>query len=786
MSLRLSLAAVLGTIACGPDVAPTPADSETESGSDAAGEPGTAGSTSIEPTTESGETEEASSSSSGDVEPPDAWCVDVHWVEERSGVAGLDVDGDGRVELWTARSDWDPIDGAFTTTFVAQALEGEQLVDVVALVRDGSFIAFADIDGDGRSDAIVEPTLDAGPHFLRGTASGELQDTPLPITGWDPADGGELIDVTADAAVDLLRVVEGTLEIHVGDGEGGFALGDELHLYDAGGGEDIAVTFDGDLVIAVSPFSDFNISVTEVIVLSVGPDGTLTEQGRTTPGGHIEVLDVTDRDGDGGSDVLVRHAVDHSEVRLSWLDDDDGSSFTEDVVLEPETIRAIADFDLDGTIDVIDELGVLWGIAGEHEPLLGDLPLDSWVDGDFDADGRADFYRHNVIWSVEPCEGTYDEPEEPEPPAEPECGNGRVEAHEECDGSADCSDECIVAAAVIWTTVHDGAGLSDCGRAIAVAPTGEIYVAGQQGTEDSGDELVVLALDVSGATLWSDTYQATLGPQSDIGTGIAVAPDGDVFVSGNVYGDLAWLRRYTPEGEIVWTEQAGSLEVEIGSANALVLDAGGLPVIVGNAEGTAWLGAYDADGSPRWDGLYDDDGLASDFTTVALDDAGNVTAFGHTDGRSLAASFDPDGTPRWNVVSAYPSHAVVAGGVAPDGRVWLVQRDEYSAPDEWVVRTLDPAGAPTGAFVISTQGLRDVLGIAFDPDGDAILVGDRDGAAWIRRVHDDGALVWERSFGEDDIIGGSTVLHDAVVDADGTIVATGCLDGDVLVRRFAP
>lgn len=726
--------------------------------------------------------EGTASAESGDTGEPGSWCVDVHWIEPLLGAAALDLDGKDSgvptVDLWTATSPWDPVAEAFTTAFRVHRFDGSELSFDYELSRPGSFVAFADIDGDDLTDAVVEPELGAGPHFFRGYATGEWSETAEPMSGYDADVGDRLLDVTGDHAVDLLRPAETTLEIHVGDADGGFTLGGTFEIGVHDGWLGVAPTFDGDLVVAISEICHFLCNpMTEVIVISVALDGTPTERSRAKLGGSIDVLDVLDRDDDGRSDLLVQHYVDGDDPRISWLDADADGAFTETTVLEPDALAAIGDFDLDGAVDVIDELGVHWGSEGggflPPEALLGE-PLWSYgAEGDFDGDGRQDFYSANVIWSVQPCEGPYDPPAEPPPIPWSECGNGRVEPPEACDGTPDCNDECNFATAVLSTVLFDGEGLWDCGYAVDIAPTGDIYVTGHVLSAANDTELLTLALDEDGDVRWFDTAHARLGISSDVGIGVAVEPGGDLYVAGRVDAELLWLRRYTPDGAIVWTEQAASLET--GTADEFVLDDEGLPILVGEAEGHAWIAGYDANGAMRWD---DTRAETSDFLAVDLDVDGELVAIGHTgDGQALAAAFDATGAPRWDVVSPYPSDPVIiTGGVAPDGLTWVVQHDVFSAEYEWVVRTFEGKGGPAGAFVV--DGPRQIFGVAFDPAGDAILVGERDGSAWIGRVHADGELVWAQWWrGE---------LHDAVVDLDGTIVATGCLDDDVLVRRFAP
>jgi hypothetical protein len=292
----------------------------------------------------------------------------------------------------------------------------------------------------------------------------------------------------------------------------------------------------------------------------------------------------------------------------------------------------------------------------------------------------------------------------------------------------------------------------------------------------------VLAVDAAGEHVWSDTYGATPGNDADRGTGVAVEPEGDVYVSGLVWDDqLLWLRRYAPDGSVLWTEQAGSAEPEIGTSRALTLAEDGLPVVVGDRLGAGWIAKYDDAGTMLWDAEYaGEEGIQ--LATVGTDPAGNLTAIGALGvpifGVAVTVSFDPDGALRWGDVGSQGAGSEIAGGVAPDGRALAVQ-DGFSEDGEWVVRMHDAAGAAAGAFLVAAAELRRIHGVAFDPSGDVYFVGDRDGQAWIRRTDPAGDPIWERTFGDG-------ALHAAAVDVDGSVVVTGCLDGDVAVRRFAP
>jgi uncharacterized delta-60 repeat protein len=132
----------------------------------------------------------------------------------------------------------------------------------------------------------------------------------------------------------------------------------------------------------------------------------------------------------------------------------------------------------------------------------------------------------------------------------------------------------------IWDT-----GASEGGDDVAVAQDGSIYVAG--GTPRSGavvgSDVVVLKIDPDGNLVWQRTYAA--GEIVDARGGVTVGPDGSVYVagavqevtnSGNVIFD-AILLKFTPDGSLEWDRGWGGRDGD---------DAGGVAVA---PDGTVFL-----------------------------------------------------------------------------------------------------------------------------------------------------------------------------------------------------
>jgi hypothetical protein len=91
---------------------------------------------------------------------------------------------------------------------------------------------------------------------------------------------------------------------------------------------------------------------------------------------------------------------------------------------------------------------------------------------------------------------------------------------------------------------------SDEARDIAVAADG-VYVTGV--TQGTAGDVLVLKFDLSGTLVWQKTWG---GPGTESGAGIAVGPDGSVYVTGstNSFGSSGalFILKLTPDGSLVW------------------------------------------------------------------------------------------------------------------------------------------------------------------------------------------------------------------------------------------
>jgi hypothetical protein len=264
-----------------------------------------------------------------------------------------------------------------------------------------------------------------------------------------------------------------------------------------------------------------------------------------------------------------------------------------------------------------------------------------------------------------------------------------------------------------WSTAIGGTG-ADAVRAVAVDPGGDIVVtgyvsgearAGAEALRARGRDILLARYAPDGALRWA---RALGGDGDDIGQAVALAPDGDVLVTGSftATADLGagplvsagrsdvLVARFGPAGEPRWTRSYGGGYEDHGYSIAVAPDGGiavtgylGDAIDFGGGELTSaghadmFLVALAPTGEHRWSrrfGDQDDDvgravaidprgdiALVGDFHG-ALDVGGGPLA-GRGNSDVVLARFDRDGNHLWSrsFGDAFPDIGV---GVAVDAR----------------------------------------------------------------------------------------------------------------------
>ncbi|WP_237079881.1 SBBP repeat-containing protein [Myxococcus xanthus] len=221
------------------------------------------------------------------------------------------------------------------------------------------------------------------------------------------------------------------------------------------------------------------------------------------------------------------------------------------------------------------------------------------------------------------------------------------------------------------------------------------------GSAPQGNYDVVLAkFDAGGNPYWLRQFGSA---RSDVALGVAVSPNEDVYVTGYTYGSLdgvtnpgntvdLFLTKYSVLGEPQWVRQLGSSHDEFGTGVA-VADDGSVYVsgyTSGALEGSARLGSYDAvlvkyDTQGNWHWTRQIGTATTDYAqSVAVGKEGRVYLAGFTSGAMggepslgstdmFLATYDSHGT--WLDFRQVGSASADRGqgvATAEDGAVYLV------------------------------------------------------------------------------------------------------------------
>lgn len=413
-------------------------------------------------------------------------------------------------------------------------------------------------------------------------------------------------------------------------------------------------------------------------------------------------------------------------------------------------------------------------------------------------------------------------------PADPMCGDGTVDPNEECDEGKDngpdgtCLEDCTLAGVCGDGRVSGGEQCDDgnddnndactelcapptCGDGFAQTVNSELC---DDGDDQEGDECNA---DCTTAGLWTDTFNGA-ADNNDSVYGVAADSNGNVIAVGEVFdaaqGDNVWVRKYSPDGSIQWTEVFhGGITADV--ANAVAVNDADDIFVAGSSftldDGTdTWLRRYSPDGTPQWTRTFNGGANDADAALgVAVDGAGNVVVAGFittpTAERDIwVRKYNAGGTTQWSdTIGGAGGQDDEAHGVAVDGDgnvlvtgyVWAGS----DARDIWV-RKYDPNGTPlwTQTYGGASGDNDEGNGIAADSAGNVIVAGYETTAGvgrdiWVRKYDASGGELWTRTYNAPQ--DGSDRGRAVVVDGDDQIIVAasvfrGTQSDNVWVRKY--
>jgi hypothetical protein len=362
---------------------------------------------------------------------------------------------------------------------------------------------------------------------------------------------------------------------------------------------------------------------------------------------------------------------------------------------------------------------------------------------------------------------------------------------------------------------------------VAVDPAGDTYVVGQTfgalpGQSSAGMiDAFIRKYDPAGNEIWTRQFGST---ERDLAKGVAVDGAGDAWVVGQTFGSMpgqvsaggwdAFVRKYDPAGNEVWTRQFGGGGGE--TTSEVAIDRGGNAYVVGGTRAAlpgqttagdydAFIRKYDPTGNELWTRQFGTE--AEDYAlAVTLDTAGNPVVAGETGGLlagaaaaggldSFVRKYDPAGHVLWTrQFGSRLDDFALGAAVAPGGDVFVVGATEGALPgqksagdSDAYIATFSADGGDRWARQFGTEGADDAKAIVFDVTGHPFVAGRAGGAllgqpsagqadGFIMATGPTGDTVWTRQFGgpADDYVAGLALGKGGLYAAGGT---TGALTG---------
>ena len=195
-----------------------------------------------------------------------------------------------------------------------------------------------------------------------------------------------------------------------------------------------------------------------------------------------------------------------------------------------------------------------------------------------------------------------------------------------------------------WVERYNGPGnYWDWANAIAVDDSGYVYVTGESagaGTYPDFFDYATIKYYPDGDTVWARRYNRA--DSSDWAYAIAVDPSGNVYVAGGSIGsgtdaDYATIK-YHPNGDAAWVKRYNGPDDDQDWATDLALDGSGNVYVTGRSWATGVAEDYVTikyypDGDTAWVRRYDGPGNGEDHANaLVVDDSGNIYVTGDSDG----------------------------------------------------------------------------------------------------------------------------------------------------------
>ncbi|MFH1368656.1 MAG: FG-GAP-like repeat-containing protein [Elusimicrobiota bacterium] len=201
-----------------------------------------------------------------------------------------------------------------------------------------------------------------------------------------------------------------------------------------------------------------------------------------------------------------------------------------------------------------------------------------------------------------------------------------------------------------WMSRFSGGSFGDdVYNSVTTDPSGNVIAAGYTGI-GANQDILVKKFNSSGTVLWTRYYNSAANGY-DAANGVAADPSGNIIVAGYTQRtDLAegyniWVRKYDSNGTVLWTDTYNSPADDYDSAQSVSVDVGDIIYVVGSIkrsdiseDDNIWLRKYNPNGNIVWTSTYASVGNYSDIGKSVYVKGGNVYVAGEV--YNIATGYD--------------------------------------------------------------------------------------------------------------------------------------------------
>ncbi len=379
---------------------------------------------------------------------------------------------------------------------------------------------------------------------------------------------------------------------------------------------------------------------------------------------------------------------------------------------------------------------------------------------------------------------------------------------------------------LLWLRFYNGLG-HDYAQALTVDDLGNVYVTGYSPGSGTEEDYATIKYDTNGVELWASRYDGPPGNKDERAYAVAVDGSGNVYVTGQSYGndasreDYATIK-YDPNGNELWVKRYNGPGDSPDSAEDLDIDGCGNIYVTGSSYGSGTgrdyaTVKYSPDGNELWVARYNGPGNGSDYArALTIDSTGNIYVTGGSTGSGTGSDYatikyDSNGVELW--VSRYDgppgNENDSSGDVAVDssGNVYVTgssygigTQEDYATIkydpngiELWVKRYNGPEDGPEDARELALDSLGNVYvtgdSAEIAPDYATIKYDTNGNQLWLKRYNGLGnGSDYARSLAVDDShnvyvtgmsSGGDTSLDYVTIKYKQRNYCTAVLDGDL-------